>query len=101
LYPDQVLIFGHRPRLGPGADDRRALGLAVYMMRRPHDQHDPSLDQFKIELVDLEGDLVLGVGDTGCQVPPGTVPITAAQLGLPTPLPRWQSSERRPHATEI
>jgi hypothetical protein len=38
------------------------------MMRRPHDQHNPSVEGFRIVLVDLEGDLVLSVRDTGPQV---------------------------------
>jgi hypothetical protein len=67
-YPDQVLRCGLGPRVGPGADDRGALGLGVHVMRRPHDQHDPSFEGFQIELVDLEGDLVLSVRDTGPQV---------------------------------
>jgi hypothetical protein len=59
-----------RPRATgrPGADDRGALGLGVHVMRRPHDQHDPPFEGFRIVLVDLEGDLVLSVRDAGPQV---------------------------------
>ena len=38
------------------------------MMRRPHDQHNPSVEGFRIVLVDLEGDLVLSVRDPGPQI---------------------------------
>jgi hypothetical protein len=34
----------------------------------PDDQHDPPFKGFRIVLVDLEGDLVLSVRDTGPQV---------------------------------
>src|SRR5215469_18635720 len=68
LHPDQVFLSGFGPRVGPGADDRRALGLGVHVMRRPHDHHGPPLELFRVELVDLEGDPVLGVRDTGPQV---------------------------------
>jgi hypothetical protein len=34
----------------PGADDRGALGLGVHMVRRPHDQHDPPFEGFRIVL---------------------------------------------------
>jgi hypothetical protein len=45
-----------------------ALGFGVQMMGRPHDQHDPSFERFRIDVVDLEGDLILSVRDTSPQV---------------------------------
>src|SRR5215469_3012510 len=65
LHPDQVFLSGFGPRVGPGADDRRALGLGVHVMRRPHDHHGPPLEPFRVDPVDLEGAPVLGVRDTG------------------------------------
>jgi hypothetical protein len=56
------------PRLEPGTDERRALGLGIQMMRRPHYQHEPPLTRVHIDLVHLDRDLVLGLRDTSTQV---------------------------------
>jgi hypothetical protein len=74
--------FGLGPRVVPGADDRRALCLGVHVMRRAHDQHNPSVEGFRIVLVDLEGDLVLSVRDPGPQVLFGEGVLEGARMVL-------------------
>ena len=44
------------------------LGLRVQVMGRALDQHAPAFARHLIELVDLEGDAVLGMGDARPQV---------------------------------
>src|SRR5262249_60413789 len=67
-HPDVVRRYFCDPRLEPGIDDRRALGLGIQMMGRPPCQHDPPLACLRIDLVGLHGDLKIGVGNTGTQV---------------------------------
>src|SRR5690348_13720130 len=67
-HPDEVRRYILDPRLEPGIDERRTVGLGVQMMCRPSRQDDPPLVCLRIDLVDLYGDLVVGVGDTGAQV---------------------------------
>lgn len=67
-HPDVVRRNLLDPRLEPGIDDRRALGLGIQMMGRSAGQHDPPLALLRIDLVGLDGDLVIGVRDTGAQV---------------------------------
>jgi hypothetical protein len=64
IYPDGVLGFALDPRLHPGADDRRALGLGVQMMGSAPDQHRPPRARRQVDLVDLQGDVEFGVRDT-------------------------------------
>ena len=56
------------PRLEPGIEERRALGLGIQMMCRSPRQHDPPLVCLLIDLVGLYGHLVIGVLNTGAQV---------------------------------
>src|SRR5882757_8023232 len=67
-YLDHVLGFTLEPWLDPGVDDRPALSLGVHKMCRAPDQHSPSLTRLQIDLVDLEGDVVFGVRDSGPEV---------------------------------
>ena len=67
-HPDEVRRYILDPRLKPGIDERRALGLGIQMMCRSPRQHDPPLVCLQIDLVDLHGDLVVGVRNTGAQV---------------------------------
>src|SRR5262245_64993245 len=67
-HPDEVRRYILDPRLEPGIDERRALGLVIQMMRRSPRQHDPPLACLRIDLVDLHGDLVVGVRNAGAQV---------------------------------
>src|SRR5580658_10557428 len=78
IHPDEVGGYSLDPRLEPGIDERRALGLGIQMMRRPHYQHEPSLKRAHIDLVHLHRDLVLGVRDTGTQV-------LVKEQGIPRP----------------
>jgi hypothetical protein len=50
VHPDEVRRHTLDPRLKPGADDRRAFGLGIQMMRRSPHQHDPPLARLQIEL---------------------------------------------------
>src|SRR5690242_3678379 len=68
IHPDEVRGYPLDPRLEPGTDERRALGLGIQMMRRPSCQHEPSLPRFRIDLVHFHYDLVLGLRDTSTQV---------------------------------
>src|SRR6476620_4342492 len=67
-HPDEVHRYILDPRLEPGIDERRALGLGIQMMCCSPRQHDPPLVCLRVDLVDLYGDLVVGVLDTGAQV---------------------------------
>ena len=67
-YPDEVRRYTLGPRLEPGIDERRALALGIQMMCRSARQDEPPLARFLIDLVDLHGDLVVGVRNTGAQV---------------------------------
>src|SRR5215831_646197 len=67
-YPDEVRRYILDPRLEPGIDERRALGLSIQMMCRSPRQDDPPLVCLRIHLLDFYGDLVVGVRDTGAQV---------------------------------
>src|SRR5580704_8291131 len=68
IHSDEVWRYPVDPRLEPGIDERRALGLGVQMMRRAPYQHEPSLTRVHIDLVHLHRDQVLGVLDTSTQV---------------------------------
>jgi hypothetical protein len=63
-----MLGFTLDPRLDPGVYERRALSLGFHMMCRTSDQHSPSFASRQIDLVDLQGDVVFGVRDTGTKV---------------------------------
>ena len=55
----------------PGLDARLQGGLAFvlgHMVRRPLDQHAPALPPGRVDVVDLERDLVVPAGDPGLQV---------------------------------
>src|SRR5215472_4809660 len=67
-HPDEVRRYILDPRLEPGIDERRALGLGIQMMCRAPRQDDPPLVCLRIDLVDLYRDLVVGVRNTGAQV---------------------------------
>src|SRR5689334_20004 len=67
-HPDEVRRYVLDPRLEPGIDVRRALGLGIQMVRRSPRQDDPPLMCLRIDLVDLYPDLVVGVRNTGAQV---------------------------------
>src|SRR5690348_3571241 len=67
-HSDEVLGFGLDPRLKANGADRRTLGLGIYVMRRAPHQHHPPLVLFRIDLVGLHDDLVLGLRDTSAQV---------------------------------
>ena len=68
IHLDEVRGHPLDPRLEPGIDERRALGLGIQMMRRPPYQHEPPLARFHIDLVYLHRNLVLGMGDPSTQV---------------------------------
>jgi hypothetical protein len=61
IHPDQMRRYPLEPRLEPGIDERRALGIGIQMMCRPPHQHDPPLAYLRIDLVGLHGDLAVGV----------------------------------------
>src|SRR6516225_10647992 len=67
-HPDEVRRYSLNPRLKPGIDEGRALGLGIEVMRRSAHQHEPPRARLRIDLVGLHGHLVLGVRDTGTQV---------------------------------
>src|SRR5262252_7048521 len=66
--PDEVRRYMLAPRLEPGIDKRRALGLGIQMMCRSARQHDPPLVCLHVDLIHLYGNLVIGVRNTGAQV---------------------------------
>ena len=59
-HPDEVHRYIRDPRLEPGIDERRALGLGIQMMCCSPRQHDPPLVCLRVDLVDLYGDLIVG-----------------------------------------
>src|SRR5689334_12340017 len=67
IHPDEVRRHPLDPRLEPGVDERRTLGLGVQMVRRPPDQYEPPLARFRIDLVSFHRDLVLGLCDSSPQ----------------------------------
>src|SRR5690242_1638115 len=67
-HSDEVLGFGLYPRLKANGADRRTLGLGIHVMRGAPHEHHPPLVRFRIDLVDLHDDLVLGLRDTSAQV---------------------------------
>src|SRR6516164_3754106 len=56
VHPDEMRRHPLNPRLKPGADERRALGLGIQMMCRSSHQHDPPLARLQVDLVGLHGD---------------------------------------------
>lgn len=68
IYPDGVLGLALDPRLHSGAEDRRALSLGAQMMGRAPDQHRPSRARRQVDLVDLQGDVVIGARDAGKEI---------------------------------
>ena len=67
------------PRLEADVGDRCTLGLGVYVMSRTPDEYHPSLACVGIGLVDLQGDLVLGMRDTSAQVLFGEEDLVSAE----------------------
>ncbi len=68
IHSDEVRRYPLDPRLKPGIDERRALGLGIQMVRRSPYQHEPPLTRFHIDLVRFHRDLILGLCDTSPQV---------------------------------
>src|SRR5215472_3082763 len=67
-HPDEMRRYILDPRIEPGIDERRALGLGVQVMCRSPRQDDPPLMCLLMDLVGLDGDLVVGGRNTGAQV---------------------------------
>jgi hypothetical protein len=59
-----VLGFALYPGLKADVADRRALGLSIHLMGRAPHEHHPSLARFRIDVVNLDDDLVLGAGQS-------------------------------------
>src|ERR1700722_4469563 len=68
IYPHYVPRFTIDPWPDPGVYDRRTPSLCVHMVGRTPDQHGPSRTRLQIKPVDLEGDVEVGVRDTGSEV---------------------------------
>src|SRR5215472_2739384 len=65
---EEQLPVPARPRLDAGLQNLRALGVGFHVVHGALDQDAPSLSCGEVDLVDLEGDLVLGVGDAGTEI---------------------------------
>jgi GNAT superfamily N-acetyltransferase len=66
--PQEQLPVSARPRVDPRARDRGALGLGLDVMCRPLDEYAPSRARRGVEVIDLESDLELGIGDAGAKI---------------------------------
>src|SRR4029077_6580332 len=67
-YTDRVLTGSARPWRDPRCRYGRPLGIRGHVVRRAVDEDAPAVPGLRIDLVDLEGDLVFGVRDPGLQV---------------------------------
>src|SRR5215469_557257 len=65
---DRVLVDSARPRRDPRFRHGRPFGIRGHVVRGAVDEDAPAVPGLRVDLVDLEGDLILSVLDPGAQV---------------------------------